>query len=364
MSKPRLLIIGRPQFGYHTGCFYYCKYLRDQYDITYLGWDFGFAAVEMQGISVIHLRRDGGKLLRFVRFLRSAAREARNSYNLRFVMHFPGCSLLLGLAGHRNSWVLDIRTASVDTSRIRRSFEDWLLKLEARCFKNITVISAGVAERLGLRSCHILPPGAQVMSVTRKDFTSSVRLLYVGTISNRGIGETLRGFRAWLSSAGVNTDARYTLIGGGFRGEEQTLACLIEELGLGDVVDFLGWLPHTELAPYFDSHNIGVAFIPTTPYYEHQPAFKTMEYLLAGMAVLATGTAENRRLVTPACGEIIGASSAGFREGLARLLERSGQFSSDAIRAENRGHEWPAIIDANLRPYLARLLSSATEKGS
>ena len=106
-------------------------------------------------------------------------------------------------------------------------------------------------------------------------------------------------------------------------------------------------------------NNIGVAFIPTTTYYEHQPAFKTMEYLLSGMAVLATTTAENRRLVRPEFGELIGADQDGLVAGLSRLRSRSASLVSDAIREANRHCQWPAIIEGNLRPYLAGVLSDA-----
>ena len=356
--RPRLLIISRAQFGYHTGCYYYCKHLRDEYEIAYLGWDFGFPPIELAGIQVINVPRQGNKLMRFFRFLWRAAAEARKAYDLRFVMHFSGCSLLLPLAGRRGSWILDVRTASVEASPRRRRWEDTLLRLEARCFKNLTVISAGVADRLRLASYHLLPPGAEVLSITRKKFSGPIRLLYVGTIFNRGIEETLRGFRAWLDGEGRDTDTRYTIVGGGFREEERALAKEVEDLELTGYVDLVGRVPHAQLTPFFDSHNIGVAFIPTTAYYEHQPPFKTMEYLLAGMAVLATGTAENRRLVDARSGEIINADQEGFRAGLAQLAARAAGLSSDAIRQANRQHQWSNIIDGNLRPYLASLLAA------
>ena len=356
--RPRLLIISRAQFGYHTGCYYYCKHLRDEYEIAYLGWDFGFPPIELTGIQVINVPRQGNKLVRFFRFLWRAAVEARKAYDLRFVMHFPGCSLLLPLAGRRRSWILDVRTASVEASPRRRRREDRLLHLEARCFEHVTVISAGVAQRLGLTSYHLLPPGADVLSTTLKEFAGPIRLLYVGTIANRGIEDTLRGLRAWLDGDGRGTDTRYTIVGGGFGDEERALAKLVEDLKLAGYVDLVGRVPHAQLTPFFDSHNIGVAFIPTTVYYDHQPPFKTMEYLLAGMAVLATGTAENRRLVDDRSGEIISADQEGFRAGLAQLSARAAGLSSAAIRQANRHHEWSNIIDGNLRPYLASLLAA------
>jgi hypothetical protein len=146
---------------------------------------------------------------------------------------------------------------------------------------------------------------------------------------------------------------------GGFREEERAIAKEVEDLKLTGYVDLVGRVPHAQLTPFFDSHNIGVAFIPTTEYYEHQPPFKTMEYLLAGMAVLATGTAENRRLVDPQSGEIISADSEGFRAGLAQLAAHGAGLDSDAIRQANRHHEWSNIIEGNLRPYLARVLRGA-----
>jgi len=64
-------------------------------------------------------------------------------------------------------------------------------------------------------------------------------------------------------------------------------------IGLEDEVTFTGSIPHSEIPSHLAALDIGLAWIPDRPQYRNQPPLKTVEYLAAGLPVIATPTPGN-----------------------------------------------------------------------
>ena len=94
-DHPRLLIINPKQFGYHLDTYYYCKWARADFRITYHGFDAGQPRLDPNGAesSLCFPTRESCAALP-PRFLRSCVAEAGKGYDVVFIKHFPGCSLL------------------------------------------------------------------------------------------------------------------------------------------------------------------------------------------------------------------------------------------------------------------------------
>jgi glycosyltransferase involved in cell wall biosynthesis len=353
-SRESLLIINRQQFGYHIDTFYYCKYLRGTYDITYLCWDYGKPRIKMDGVSISYVSREGAKLLRYGRFLACALREFRSFTGIALLKYFPGCSLLR-LSGRRKRVVLDIRSGTVARNAVVRFAKDAVLKFEARFFDHLTVISQSLARRLGLRDAvvHVVPLGAEVISECDKTF-EDLRLIYVGALGRR-IEETIIGLKEFLADEGKHVRCKYRIIGYGYRGEEHTLRDLCRQSDLEGIVEIVGFVPHGELVRYFDQSNIGVAYVPMTPYFDVQPPTKLFEYLLSGMPTIATATTENQRVIRRCNGVLIDSTVAGFRLGLREICRRRSEFSSREVRKSVSDCQWRQIVETNLLRYLQRL---------
>ena len=349
MKKP-LLIITRQQFGYHIDTLYYCRLLRQQFDITYVGWDYGHPRLVVEGVKVVYLGRDQHWAVRYLQFLWQVRALVRAFPGLIFMIYSPGFSLL-ARGDQRNSAVLDIRTAAVSGGFLSRWFFDGLMRLEAGTFRYVTIISASLAARLKMSRCHILPLGAQPLSHEDKEF-SPARLLYVGTLHGRRIEDTVRGLRLFLDTNEPVSGCHYTNVGAGYGNEVDFLRELVEQLELGEHVTVVGQVPHSELPRYFQSANIGVSYIPTTEFYDSQPPTKTFEYLMSGMAVVATRTLENKRIVDHRNGVLIEATAESFADGLRSLIANRSRFDSSIIRASVAGFEWSDIVAGNLIPYL------------
>jgi len=353
--KRNLLFINSIQFGYNNATYYYCKYLKDNFSITYLCWDHDLPKIDMPSIQLLYVNRNGNIIIRSLRFLRYAFKELRNEPVIVFIKYFKIVSLALRLLRPRHSFVLDIRTGSVHKNPLIRRFHDARLKFETKFFKNVTVISESLAEKLGIsHRAHILPLGADVISSKNKTF-KELNLLYVGTLHNRNIDITIRGFKKFYNEFKNQISITYTIIGSGPNNEEISLRDIVEKCGISDFVKITGQIPHNQLAPFFEHSNIGISYVPMTDYYDVQPVTKTFEYLLSGMPVIATNTSENRKVINQENGILVGETPEDFYSGLKEIYRKREMFHSAKIRESSRDYTWENIVRNNMKKYFDRI---------
>ncbi len=353
--KNKLLIICRKQFGYHTDTYYYCKYLAETFDITYLCWDYKWPYRKINNVRVKYISREGGILRRYFRFLFQAVLEVNAEYNFCFLKYFPACSALK-LAHWKTRYIFDVRTGYVGSSELMRVAHDNFLWLESLMFKNITVISECLARRLRLSAgrSHILPLGSEVISETSKHFVD-MRLLYVGTLENRNIEDTVIGFHQFYNRHSSHVKMSYDIIGSGPRREEDKLRKIIQEMGLQELIHVRGYVPHDRIQGYFDRNNIGISFIPMTDFFDCQPPTKTFEYALSGMVVIATATSENKSIINEQSGVLIDDSPGGIYKALEKVYQTRDSYDSEEIRNSCRLFIWDNIVHNNLEAYLKSL---------
>ena len=350
--KKKLIIINQQQFGYNNATYYYCKYLKDDFATVYICWDEGLPKIGMQGVRVVYVSRKGDILIRTIRFLRTALEQINDRRAIVFIKYFKGVSLVLRLLRPRHSFVLDIRTGSVNKKPLVRKLQDMRLKFENMFFRHVTVISQSLAEKLGINSkAHILQLGADVISSKDKTF-NHLHLLYVGSLFNRNMDRTIHGFKKFYDEFKDKIPISYTIVGDGPNNEVQYLQNITSRYKISEIVENTGPIPHDELGPYFDGCNIGVSYVPLTEYYDCQPVTKTFEYLLSGMPVIATNTSENRRVLTPQSGILVGDTADDFYSGMKAIFENRDLFDSAKIRNNAREYNWANIVQNNLKVFL------------
>lgn len=354
----KILIISRAQFGYYVDPFKYCEYLKDQYDITYVSWDFGHPRLELAGIEVVYVPRIGNKALRYFRFLKGVHNEMNSKkYDLIFMVFFPGVSLLK-IFNPTKLINLDIRTASVLKNRVRNFFNDLFIKLECSFFDNVSVITEGVAKNLNIKKYHLLPLGGE--SFTQKDKTfENIHLIYVGTLENRDMINCVRGFHMFLEKFWNETltkSIKFTLIGDSPGNELSEINEYIQKNNLGNIIKTEGYVLNAKLKPYMEEANIGISYVPITDYFDVQPPTKTYEYLLSGLPVIATKTFENTKVINDQNGVLIEDSSESFCDGLNLLTSRKERFNSSEIRRINQQYHWQSIIFTSLKNYFEELM--------
>lgn len=358
-----IAILCQQQFGSHVDTYYYCKYLSRRHRVTYICWDYGRTRQEIDKVAVQYVSRNHSLIVRNLLYIYAVCTQLRRQdFDICFIKYFRGCSIL-PLLFPRVAFIFDIRSGSISRRWLSRCIYDNLLLFESRFFKHVTVISASLRRKLGLDGkARVLPVGSISLSVKEKEFCD-LHLLYVGTLSNRNIDRTIPAFARFAQNHSHEIRCTYTIIGAGPGNEEEVLRSLAAELGVADRVHVVGRVPFEDLGRYFDSHNVGVSFVPMTSFYDVQPVTKTFDYLLSGMVVLATATSENKLVIDESNGVLIDDTSAGFFLGLEKIMADRAKYKSAAILANALKYHRGTIFSELERLMLEMIGFSETDEG-
>jgi glycosyltransferase involved in cell wall biosynthesis len=267
-----------------------------------------------------------------------------------FIHYFENCQYLKKLLPWKKM-ILDIRSLSINKDENQRIQYDSRLKKTCKHFDFVTIISEGLRKKLKLptEKSAILPLGSDVISRQPKTF-ESLKLLYVGTLNGRNIAQTIKGLSIFCKKYPQIQNISYDIIGDGSELEE--IKELVAEQDLSDKITLHGRIPHFELSPYFDKCNIGISYVPVTDYYEHQPVTKTYEYILSGMACIATNTFENKIIINNDNGVLCDDSPLSFAQALERITANQSLYNSAYIQNTLKDHTWQDIVENKLIPLL------------
>lgn len=355
----KLLIVCPSQYGYRIDTYYHIKYLEKYFNITCICLDYNLPKINPNKANIIYISRKGNHIVRYFRYLKSASKLIKtNKFDVVFIDYFILCSFLK-IINYNKIMILDIRSGKIS---INNNLTDILifnniLKIESVFFKNITIISDTLRKYLNIpsRKSHILPVGAEIINKDKKTF-SDLNLLYVGTLSTREIEKTIIGFSKFYNKYKNLVNLSYDIIGYGSIDDEMKINSEIIRNKLSNVVHFIGRIQHNKLGPYFKKCNVGIAFIPTYIYYQYQPPTKIFEYLLSGLAVIATNTIENKKIINIYNGVIIQDNSESFFHGLERIWNNRKLYKSDNIRFESKAYLWENIVEKNLKIYINKVI--------
>lgn len=356
-TRKKLVILIQRQFGGHVGTYFYCKYLLNRFDITVICWDYSLEKQVVEGIDVVYVSREGNIISRNIRYISSVYRWLKNnSCDICFITYFRGCSILKVLLPGMK-FVFDIRTASVNKKIYIRTIYNKFMIFESLFFRHVTVISESLAVKLKIsKKAHILPLGSESISKSHKQY-DALRLLYVGTLHARDIDTSLIAFSKFYHDNKNMIAMEYTIIGDGPEGEVEQLRDIVKNNLLSDVVRIEGSIPFTELKPYFDTHNVGISFVPLTDYFDFQPVTKTFDYLLSGLSVIATATSENKKVITELNGVLIDDTQDDFYKGLEVIWKNRELFDSEQIVSMSVQYNWSDIVN-KLGDYLTKVSES------
>jgi len=362
----KLLIIERGPLGFLTDAYELCRYAGQRHAVTFLSFDsLRFMKdpglrMALPGVESCTIPAHGRCLSRLIRWISGCRREGARQYDLVYVYYFPGCSLLRVFAPNQK-FILDIRSVSTSPMAAVRLCFDFLMRVEASIFNAVNVISENVSRQLNVssRAVYVLPVGANAITSTPKSFYE-LRLLYVGNLSSRRrIEDTIKGFAQFYKSYSSSVRAHYTIVGDGVEQQIKHLRTLAHDLGIEDMLEFTGYVARDRMHEIFDRCNVGISYVPITPYYEHQPPTKTYEYLLAGMPVVATATAANREIVSEPNGVLVSDTPEGFCDGLVQLLHNRDKYDSTNIASMAALHKWEVIMRVLALPRIEEIARGA-----
>lgn len=358
MNYKRVLFISPNQFGYLTDYYYFAKYLREDFDLDFICFDRGLPKRNLRRVRVDYVSFGGSKWMRHLRWLLSIRKRLKaQKYDLVFLESHKHNLLIRFLLGRRKC-ILDIRTGAVTRNSRTNLIQNLRLKLDTLFFRNVSILSLKLREYLKLNEnkSHHLPLGAEIVNGQIKDY-ETLKLLYVGSLSQRDIDKTVNGFAHFYGSLTEKKGITYDIFGFGTKAEEENLRKQIVKLKLEKVVCFHGRKNHDEIIPYYESCTVGVSFVPKTIYYNFQPPTKTFEYVLAGMVCVATSTYENSHLINQTNGVLCEDSAESFTDALVRIYNKRDKYCHKEIISSLSKNSWENIVKKNLIPYMHKSIS-------
>lgn len=332
----------------------YCMYLRNDYDITYLGIKENKPDIDISGVDVIHIVNSNNSFKNKIIFIYNIYKLNKSKkFDFIFINYFKGVSLI-NLLNLKNVNI-DIRTGYINRSFFKRLFFNKLLKFELIFFKKITVISNSLKIYLNLPDkSAVLPLGADRSKYVEKQ--RIFKLLYVGTFYERNISITIIGFYNFLKENNLlnNLNYTYTIIGFGTKHEINEIKKTIKNLNAENQIYFNGEIRGPLLSRYFETHTIGVSFIPLNNYFNFQPPTKTYEYLINGLVVVGTNTFENNKIINKDNGILINDDYKSFSNGIQYVYQNFNNYDFNSIRDKSLIYSWDYIISHYLIPIIEK----------
>lgn len=345
MEKDKLIYINKNQFGYHTDAYMHCKYAKFHFDILFICFDESYPKINEKGIKIIYIK-NRGKYWNGLFFMFTCFYQIFINNSIIFIQYFPGCSILKKIFFWRKM-ILDIRSVSISKNESINKAQNKKILTAAERFNCVTVITENVREylKIPIEKTIILPLGTNILSEVDKDFKSTIEMLYIGTLDNRNIEMTVIGLANFINKY-PSISIKYHIVGDGQMVVRENLKKIISQHAVSQHVFLHGRKSHFEIQNFFDLCQIGISFVPITPAYHLQPPTKTLEYLSAGMAVIATNTVENAKMINECNGILIQDNPNSFFDGLEQmLLNKRNTYQSKEIRKFVSEMGWNIVVE-------------------
>jgi len=336
----------------------YSKYLNKQiFNVHYYCIDQGLPKISIESVVIHYQTFTSNKIRSFLAyFFQLSLLIKREKFDLIFQVDGK-FSILIRLLTLSNTIVFDIRTGDLSDNAFKLWFKNLQISIVSLRYKNVSIISDSLRDLLKLKkkSITIIPLGGEQLPTTEKTF-ERVKLLYVGSLDNRNIHETIMGLSHFLKHDNSNYDITYDIVGFGKNETINQLEEAITKSGLKGKVIYHGRKGIHDLYPFFEECNVGVVYVPQTKAYDCQPSTKLFECLLAGMPVIATNTLENRKTLRSDCGIITEDNPVSFANALGKIIQNRNNYSSQKIKEFYSEYEWKNIVKDKLEPYFESLL--------
>jgi glycosyltransferase involved in cell wall biosynthesis len=238
--------------------------------------------------------------------------------------------------------------------RLRQSYTAALERLGVRRADLIVSIGHNLAElRRGQsrRDVHIVPTGVdwERFEPARSASGRGQTLVYVGKIvSWCGVELAIRALPKVLERC---PDARLLVVGDGLADYCRSLKQLTERLGLARSVTLLGQVPYEKLPGVLADADVGLANFEPVAFRRYAYPLKVIEYMAAGLPVIATADTESARIVSQhRCGLSVPYEPEPLAEAVIKLLSDRAlytQMRENGIQA-SAGMTWGKLLNTEL----------------
>jgi hypothetical protein len=354
MAKKKILIIFNGPINSITDLKNYIFFSNEIYNIYYIGYNGISLSSDVDNVNIISLDGNGsGFLGRIKLFLRLVKSLSIIKPDVIYIPYFLGCSIFRIF--HKKC-ILDIRSSTIHLSGFIRFVKNRIMLFESLFFKYRFVISAEVNDYIGfVGNYDVVPIGSSAFGYSIKKF-NKVSLLYVGTFHLRNLSIFIEALSIVYNSTDFDFD-KFTIIGFGSEDEISLINYSIEKSNLANKIFFLGEIRPPEIFSYFKNHNVGVSFVPNNAYFYYQPPTKTCEYLMSGMAVMATPNSLNHKLIDSSNGVIFEDTVEGCIKGLEKLYNSLSLYKSASIVDNPNLYTWDKVVNLFFIPSVEKIIN-------
>ncbi len=153
-------------------------------------------------------------------------------------------------------------------------------------------------------------------------------------------------------------EARWLIVGKGLQGEEQRLAQMLNEEGLGDCVHFTGWVPYDDLPLYFHAADVAVHPYDDTLISRTKCSIKLIELLSAELPVVADAVGQNLEYIpSEKHGLLVPAEDdLAFSQAIVKLLQAPDwrhQMGETARQYIQQHFDWARLVETVEKAYRA-----------
>ncbi len=250
---------------------------------------------------------------------------------------------------------------------LRRRLTAWLERFLIRRADVVVSVGRLLAQlrvRQAERPVDLLPNGVDLarFAPARTRTQRGARLIYIGAFEHCPLDTVIR---ALPQIRRAQPEVHLLLVGGGT--DSARLVELARECGVDDALEILGWQPYGALPELLARADIGLANLLTDSYRRYACPLKVLEYMAAGLPVIATADTEGGAMVIDAgAGIAVPVSDpAALAQAVITMLDDSATYE----RMRTRGlafaaeHTWARLLarEAELiRAALGAALPSAS----
>ncbi len=256
---------------------------------------------------------------------------------------------------------IQLYTPSVNTSWLKRFMLNTILAVNLKFYKYIFVGNVGnnrLQKKFGIPDKKALKAGLGMpdYGFKPKDY-STIKLLYIGTITQREVWKTIKGIALFLKSKPeYYSKLKYDIIGSGKDNDVKLLTREIEERNLGGLVNYHGFLPTEQVKEYIGDANVGINFLPMVGFYNNSST-KTLEYLIAGLPVISTRNPYCLNIIREEHGVFCDDTPESFAEALSQLIQRINTFNPKKIRESFIKYSMEEVIKTDFVPKLMNIIN-------
>jgi len=237
---------------------------------------------------------------------------------------------------------------------LRYRYTAWLEKCMLRRADTVVSISRRLTQLRHSqvkRAINYIPTGVdwQQFAIARNGRQAGRTLIYVGNLVQwSGLEETINAMPVVLNAF---SDTKLIIAGSGLPAYVEYLKELVRTLNIWHICQFAGQCDHEKIPQLLAQADIGLANSQPVEYRKYACPLKVLEYMAAGMAVIATEDTEAGDMVAHyQCGVVVPCKSEAIQMAICRLFNEPQQYQKMQENAVTRSEQltWDRLMRQEL----------------